>query len=386
MSSGSGPRAGRLRSTSSSLHYAAAPEDRIETAHVFAGDDRLIVEYVREELLDTVPRRLRTFLLHVSVLDEMDADACDAILERSDSARILADATRSMPLLTPIDRSNRFFRMHQLLRDSLRSLLSRQDPELSVQLHVAAPLVGTRRWASSITRCNICCSLTIPMRSTGPSGARHPYSWRPGARRQSVDGSNPSAPSNEPTRPALAVIQAWCALTDGDMASLGYWTSVASDMDERLVLPDGNSVAAAAALLRGSSKVLGGGLDRTRANAGSRTTWIAFGARFERSPGTSRGRRSVSRDDGTRRSRAGGGRRLSVPLPAGCAFLAPHPRQRRRHQQDRQSHPAPRRKCDRRSDCARFMSQVMPHRRSKNCSSTLCAPNTSCPFMVNCAC
>ena len=70
----------------------AAPEDRIETVRGFAGDDRLIVEYVREELLDTLPRRLRTFLLHVSILDELNADACDAILERRDSARVLENS------------------------------------------------------------------------------------------------------------------------------------------------------------------------------------------------------------------------------------------------------------------------------------------------------
>ena len=50
----------------------AAPEDLIETASRFAGDDRLIVEYVREELLDTLPRRFRTFLVHVSILDELE--------------------------------------------------------------------------------------------------------------------------------------------------------------------------------------------------------------------------------------------------------------------------------------------------------------------------
>ena len=63
----------------------------------------------------------------------------------------------------------------------------------------------------------------------------------------------------------LAVTAAWCALTDGDMPSLGYWTSVASAMDEGLMLPDGNPVAAAAALLRAVEGA--GGVDGTRANA-----------------------------------------------------------------------------------------------------------------------
>ena len=95
-------------------------ENRIETAERFAGDDRLVVQYVHEELLEVLPARMRTFLLRGSILDELNAQACDAILERKDSAQRLEDAARSLSLVVPLDRSGSSFRMHQLLRDSLR--------------------------------------------------------------------------------------------------------------------------------------------------------------------------------------------------------------------------------------------------------------------------
>ena len=72
-------------------------------------------------------------------------------------------------------------------------------------------------------------------------------------------------PDEISSRPALTVAKAWCALTDGDMPSLRYWSSVASAMDGDAELPDGNPLASAAALLRA---VVGAeGIDRMRDDA-----------------------------------------------------------------------------------------------------------------------
>ena len=64
---GSEPRGGRSRSYLATLALREARlEDRIETAERFAGDDRLVVQYVHEELLEVLPARMRTFLLRGS--------------------------------------------------------------------------------------------------------------------------------------------------------------------------------------------------------------------------------------------------------------------------------------------------------------------------------
>ena len=292
----------------------AAPEDLIETASRFAGDDRLVVEYVREELLESLPRRLRTFLVHVSILDELDAHACDALLERDDSARFLEDAARSMPLLMPIDRSNSSFRMHQLMRDSLRLLLSRQDPGLSVRLHERAA-----HWYASVGQLDRAVQHLLltddPDAIDGAIWRAAPVFVATGRTATVSRWLERFSAEQRATRPALAVTQAWCALTDGDMASLGYWTSVASDMDERLVLPDGNSVAAAAALLRAVEGL--GGVDRTRANAR-----LAYDLDRVRSPFRAIARYiegAALRVEGRRdeaRQRLEEAETLAVPLPA----------------------------------------------------------------------
>ena len=65
----------------------ADADDPVAAAAEFAGDDRIVVDYVREELLGVLPRRTRDFLLHASVLDELRAPVCDAVLERTTPPR-----------------------------------------------------------------------------------------------------------------------------------------------------------------------------------------------------------------------------------------------------------------------------------------------------------
>ncbi len=135
--------------------YLATPRargrrrSRTRPRRQFAGDDRLVVDYVREELLAVLPRRTRDFLLRASILDELNAPVCDAVLERDDSAKVLADAARSLQLLIPLDRHGASFRMHQLLRDTLRAELARRDPDAVPALHAPRRPGTTRRVTST---------------------------------------------------------------------------------------------------------------------------------------------------------------------------------------------------------------------------------------------
>lgn len=104
----------------------------------FAGDDRVVVDYLREEFLLPASGRQDQFLRQASVLERMHGDLCDAVLERDDSASILRDLSRSNMLLIPLDRTDEWFRFHPLLRDMLRSELRRCEPEAAQGLHLRA--------------------------------------------------------------------------------------------------------------------------------------------------------------------------------------------------------------------------------------------------------
>ncbi|MFN8215589.1 MAG: LuxR C-terminal-related transcriptional regulator [Solirubrobacterales bacterium] len=104
----------------------------------FAGDDRVVVDYLQEEFLVAASRHRLDFLKQISVLDRMSGELCDALLEREGSAPVLRELARSNMLLVPLDRTDTWFRFHPLLRDMLRSELRRGDPGAERALHLRA--------------------------------------------------------------------------------------------------------------------------------------------------------------------------------------------------------------------------------------------------------
>ena len=124
------------------LHLAALSireQDGLPTrAHEFAGDDRLVTGYVREELLSSLPPSELEFVTGTCVLDRLSAPVCDALLERHDSADVLARLAHGNVMLVPLDRRDATYRYNDLLGSALRAELHRRDPKREAQLHSRA--------------------------------------------------------------------------------------------------------------------------------------------------------------------------------------------------------------------------------------------------------
>jgi LuxR family transcriptional regulator, maltose regulon positive regulatory protein len=95
----------------------------------FSGVDRLIWEYVRQELLKPLARNLCNFLLRSSSLDYLSAPLCNAVLDRSDSAAVLETLAFHDLVLLPLDTDHIWYRCHPLVRDVLRAELAVRDPD-----------------------------------------------------------------------------------------------------------------------------------------------------------------------------------------------------------------------------------------------------------------
>ena len=104
----------------------------------FHGDDRLVVDYIREVFLSGLDRDTLEFLLGTSILDRFSGEVCDAVLGRSGSAEMLHGLVRSNLLIVPLDGRDRTYRYHALLRDTLRSELVRSDAAVASALHTRA--------------------------------------------------------------------------------------------------------------------------------------------------------------------------------------------------------------------------------------------------------
>ena len=70
----------------------------------FAGDDQVVADYLRDELLAQLEPDQLTFLLRTSVLGTLSGSLCDAVLDEAGSARTLGELARSNVLLVSLDR------------------------------------------------------------------------------------------------------------------------------------------------------------------------------------------------------------------------------------------------------------------------------------------
>ncbi|HEY5194716.1 MAG TPA: LuxR C-terminal-related transcriptional regulator [Solirubrobacteraceae bacterium] len=123
------------------LYLAAlcAREERDSHAALarFGGDDHVVADYLRDEFLSELSPEEIEFLIGASILEELSAAICDAVLDRTASTRLLDRlACGGLPLQS-LDRSHERYRCHGLLRDMLLGELHAQ-PKREAQLHLRA--------------------------------------------------------------------------------------------------------------------------------------------------------------------------------------------------------------------------------------------------------
>jgi len=101
----------------------------------FAGDDRYIVDYLVEEVLQRQPERVRRFLLETSILGRLTSSLCDAVTGQDDGRAMLDALDRGNLFLVPLDDRRRWYRYHQLFADVLRAHLLDEQPDRLPALH-----------------------------------------------------------------------------------------------------------------------------------------------------------------------------------------------------------------------------------------------------------
>ena len=101
----------------------------------FAGDDRYIVDYLVEEVLDRQEERVQRFLLKTSILDRLMGSLCDAVTEVDDGGNTLEALERANLFVIALDDRRRWYRYHHLFADLLRARLLAEQPQLIPTLH-----------------------------------------------------------------------------------------------------------------------------------------------------------------------------------------------------------------------------------------------------------
>jgi LuxR family transcriptional regulator, maltose regulon positive regulatory protein len=101
----------------------------------FAGDDRYIVDYLAEEVLQRQPEHVRHFLLQTSILDRLSGPLCDAVTGQDGGRAMLEALERENLFLVPLDDRRRWYRYHHLFADVLQAHLLDEQPDRAPELH-----------------------------------------------------------------------------------------------------------------------------------------------------------------------------------------------------------------------------------------------------------
>src|SRR6266571_1333231 len=101
----------------------------------FAGDDRYIVDFLAEEVLQRQPEHVQQFLLQTSILDRLSGPLCDAVTGQDGGQAKLAALERGNLFLVPLDDRRRWYRYHQLFADVLHARLRDEQPDDVPDLH-----------------------------------------------------------------------------------------------------------------------------------------------------------------------------------------------------------------------------------------------------------
>ena len=106
----------------------------------FAGDDRYIVDYLAEEVLNRQPDEVQRFLLQTSILDRLTGPLCDAVTGQEGGKAMLAALERGNLFLVALDDRRQWYRYHQLFADVLHAHLLDEQSDHVADLHGRASI------------------------------------------------------------------------------------------------------------------------------------------------------------------------------------------------------------------------------------------------------
>ena len=101
----------------------------------FAGDDRYIVDYLVEEVLQRQPERVRGFLLQTAILDRLTGLLCDAVTDQEGGSGMLEVLERGNLFVIPLDNKRQWYRYHHLFAAALQVHLKKEQPDRVPDLH-----------------------------------------------------------------------------------------------------------------------------------------------------------------------------------------------------------------------------------------------------------
>ena len=108
----------------------------------FTGNNRYIMDYLVDEVLQGQPVEVQTFLLNTSILDRLCSPLCEALMQGGETPpnaqELLMYLEHANLFITPLDEQRQWYRYHPLFADLLRHRLNQTYPDRVAILHLSA--------------------------------------------------------------------------------------------------------------------------------------------------------------------------------------------------------------------------------------------------------
>jgi LuxR family transcriptional regulator, maltose regulon positive regulatory protein len=127
-----------LQLVAPSLQGRTSPGKLLEEVEEVSGSQRYIFDYLIEEVFGRQSAAVQTFLLQTSILTQLSAPLCDAVLEQSGSQQMLEQLERANLFLVSLDGQRHWYRYHALFAEALQHRLEQTQPAVVPGLHSRA--------------------------------------------------------------------------------------------------------------------------------------------------------------------------------------------------------------------------------------------------------
>jgi LuxR family transcriptional regulator, maltose regulon positive regulatory protein len=246
-----------------SLHGAeAAWSGRAESGVV--GHDPHVSDYLRSEVLSRLEDEEVGFLARTSVLGCMSGPLCDAVLERTSSAAMLASLARASGFVVPLE-TDGWYRQHYMFRELLADELEQREPDVIRALNHRAAVWSEQndRPQDGVEYALAGGDLEHAATLLTACGLEIKQSGQVERLREWVDRLD--QPAVLERHPEIAILGAWAHGLSGHPAQAERWANVAERIASDQPRADGASIEPWEATLRASR--CRHGVERMRADA-----------------------------------------------------------------------------------------------------------------------
>ena len=113
-------------------------DDVTSFIQAFSGSDRLVLDYLIEEVINQQPDDVQNFLLQTAILNRFSGSLCNAVTMQINGQAMLEMLEHTNLFVIPLDNERNWYRYHHLFADLLHQRLRHVNPEQVSTLHQRA--------------------------------------------------------------------------------------------------------------------------------------------------------------------------------------------------------------------------------------------------------